>query len=269
MKIPAYINVSETIERFGHDPRCLRPSSERLVVASCSECLGERIKKFRSALRQRLCLDCSNKRNSRNESGRLSRSLKMREFYKRGGEHPTKDKGHSLETRLKMSLARRGVKQDLSAEARKKLAEHCQRTLNNAAQKAITSERNRERLQGSLNHRFGKPPSHTKKVWYACKDGTLVCFRSTWEAIFAAWLDVQGRSWSYESRTFPVTYSIDGRTVNGTYTPDFLVGSVWYEVKGRWTDEGRAKFDAFRKAYPTKRISVIDRSWLSSKNLLS
>jgi hypothetical protein len=268
MVIPCYINEFETIKRFGYDPRRLRPSSERLVVTSCSECMSERIKKFRSALRQRLCLNCSNKINSRNESGRLSRSNKLKEFYKRGGEHPTKGKGHTPSAKLKMSLARKGVRQTLSASTRSKLAEHCQRTLNNALQKSLTAEYNRERMRGSLNHRFGKPPVHTKKVWYARKDGTLVCFRSTWEAIFAAWLDVQGRAWSYESKTFPVTYSLNGQIIDGTYTPDFLAGSVWYEVKGRWTDEGRAKFEAFRMDNPAKRISVIDRSWLSGKGLL-
>jgi len=56
--------------------------------------------------------------------------------------------------------------------------------------------------------------------------------------------------------------------LKGTYTPDFKCPRTFYEVKGRWTDIGLAKFNAFVSQYPKLKIKVIDRSWLTGKGLL-
>jgi hypothetical protein len=79
------------------------------------------------------------------------------------------------------------------------------------------------------------------------------------------WLDARREVWEYEAATFPV--ALAGGAL-ATYTPDFRVAGGWYEVKGRWTVEGRAKFDAFVEQYPEERIVVADRDWLTARGLV-
>jgi len=264
--VPGFIDVEGTIARFGTDPRRLKPSSERLVLTACAVCSQERLKKFRYALKQRLCLKCSNVKNAQNAEGRKKRGNKMRVFYKNGGAHPTKGRGHTKEAKQRMSRAREGKPASLTPAGRERLREHCKRVLNNPEVQERTRCLNSLR-RGPLNPSYGVAPKHTRKVWYVRLDGSKVCFRSSWEALFAEWLDTQRLDWQYEPVAFTVTYSLKDEAVSGTYRPDFLVGSVWYEVKGWWTPEGLAKFNAFQLAYPDKEIVVVDRAWLKSKNL--
>jgi hypothetical protein len=137
-------------------------------------------------------------------------------------------------------------------------------TLNNPEQQARTVAINRRRV-GPLSPSFGRTPAHARKVWHTRLDGGRVCFRSTWEAAFAVWLDARGDYWEYEPCAYPVVLA-DGALA--TYTPDFRVAEGWYEVKGRWTPEGRAKFDAFSEQYPGELIRVVDRDWMTAHGLL-
>lgn len=157
----------------------------------------------------------------------------------------------SPETRTRISVSARA--REYSTEALQKLRDNAERVLHTPEAKAKARAVNRTIRRS--------PPAHGKRVWYTRSDGTRVCFRSTWEATFAAWLDVHCLDWAFEPRTFPVDYMFNGESITGTYTPDFLVGDVWYEVKGWWRAQGRAKFEAFRAAYPDQDIRVIDEQW--------
>ena len=69
--------------------------------------------------------------------------------------------------------------------------------------------------------------------------------RSTWEANFARILKFEKKHFEYENETFLLS--------NGkTYTPDFKVDEVFYEIKGYMTETARDKIDLFRKEYPEK-----------------
>jgi hypothetical protein len=263
--LPEHIKVQETIDRFDHDPRLLKPSSERMVVTDCEVCGIDREKKYRNALKQRRCISCSNRANSAGSVDQRSQS--MMRFYADGGKHPLQGVGHSDETKEKLRILNTGRKFDLSDEQRAKLAQHCLRFLNNPETMERTRSLNKLRV-GPLSPGYGKPPAHTKKVWHTKPDGSRVCFRSTWEAAFAGWLDGEGFDWNYETLAFPVTYEIDGVEKRGTYLPDFESGEMIFEVKGRWTKEGRAKFDAFVEQYPKKSIMLIEREWLKGKDLI-
>ena len=259
------IDCTGTIKVFGYDPSCLRPNSCKPVICRCANCGTLRQKFYRYA--GQLCARCSNIINSSGDLSRSKRSIKMRQFYALGGKHPTKGIGHTQAARQKMSQAHTGKKINFTDDARLRLAAHCQRTLNNPVQQAITRSIT-SKLRGPLSVSYGKPPAHTRKVWYTKLDTTVVCFRSTWEAVFAEWLDAHCIEWEYECRSFPVTYSVDDNLHNGTYTPDFRTGATWYEVKGWWTQKGRAKFNAFELTYPDECIVVIDRLWLKENGLL-
>lgn len=174
--------------------------------------------------------------------------------------------GHTEESKKKMSESKTGITLNLSDETRAKLVVNCNRVLNNPEQKEKTAALNRTR-KGPLSWAYGRKPTHSYKVWYERSDGTQICFRSSWEAAFAKWLDDKHIAWEYEQFTFPITYTIDGQLIEGTYTPDFKTVDGWYEVKGYWTKEGKAKYQAFIQQY-SEFVVVIDRQWLKQENIL-
>jgi len=74
--------------------------------------------------------------------------------------------------------------------------------------------------------------------------------RSTWEANFARSLKFQGIQFEYEPTSFTLS--------NGkTYTPDFRVGEVFYEIKGYLTDTAKSKLELFRIEYPDVIVQII------------
>lgn len=265
--LPPHILVEATVSQLSIDPRFLRPGSSQLVIAECVICNQPRTKQFRLAVSQSKCLACSNRLNAAAPDGVVKRSVFMKNFYAAGGKHPTKGVGHSAVARAKIRRSRVGLKLNLSEESKEKLRRHCNATLNNPITKAAAADKNRLR-KGALNPAYGKPPAHAKKIWHVDSEGNKVCFRSTWEFKFAVYLDQKEVTWQYEKRTFSVTYELRGQTKEGSYTPDFKTEQGWYEVKGRWTDEGLGKFNAFKDQYPDEKIKVIDRAWLKAKGLL-
>jgi len=109
-----------------------------------------------------------------------------------------------------------------------------------------------ERNKGQNNPSFGKVPSNGKRFWY--KDN---CFRSSWEYLYAKWLDKNKIKWSYEVKTFNL-----GQL---TYTPDFYLSEkdLYIEIKGYWRNNAKRKFELFKELYPDKNINL-----LVEKNLI-
>jgi hypothetical protein len=75
--------------------------------------------------------------------------------------------------------------------------------------------------------------------------------RSNWEANFARILKLQGKTYDYEPRSFQLA---EGKT----YTPDFLVDEIFYEVKGYWTKLAKQKLESFKKQYPDIAVQIIE-----------
>lgn len=75
--------------------------------------------------------------------------------------------------------------------------------------------------------------------------------RSNWEANFARILKFQGKTYDYEPRSFQLA---EGKT----YTPDFLVDGIFYEVKGYWTELAKQKLKSFKKQYPDVTVQIIE-----------
>jgi hypothetical protein len=110
---------------------------------------------------------------------------------------------------------------------------------------------------GKLNHRFGKPPLHGKRIKYK-----NILMRSTWEAAYAKWLDKQGIQWQYEPKTFDL-----GKT---TYTPDFYLPETdtYVEIKGRWRDDAKKKFKMFQKKYYSMNIILLKEKELRQLKII-
>jgi len=259
-----HILVNESILMFGNDPRQLKPNSCKFVITKCQVCNNERAKKYREARQNKLCIKCSNNINSSSLLSKKLRSEKMKNFYLNGGKHPTKDVGHTEETKKLMSIVKIGKKLNLTLENKEKLKIRCNLILNNPEQKAKTILINKKRI-GKLSWAYGRTPPHGTKVWYETIDNKKICFRSTWEAKFANWLDNNKIIWSYESKTFPIILPTGN---DGTYTPDFVSGNKYYEVKGRWVKSGLEKVCAFVTQYPWLELIIIDREKMKELSLI-
>lgn len=112
-------------------------------------------------------------------------------------------------------------------------------------------------VSGSKNNRFGKPPLHGKKQKY--KD---VWMRSSWEVLYAKYLDQKKIKWVYEPKTFNLG--------NCTYTPDFYLPKkdLYIEIKGYWRDKSKKKFELFKRNYSNISIKLLMKEDLQKIGVL-
>lgn len=75
----------ETKNKFGYSPDNLRPSSEKIVICKCTNCDKTLERKYRQALRNNLCLKCSNTLNA--NTSLYQRSLSMKGWHTKN-KHP-------------------------------------------------------------------------------------------------------------------------------------------------------------------------------------
>jgi hypothetical protein len=61
------------------------------------------------------------------------------------------------------------------------------------------------------------------------------------------------QKFEYEKVSFSLR---DGRT----YTPDFKVENMLYEIKGWWTQAAKEKFKIFKEDYPETVVQIIDEA---------
>lgn len=111
--------------------------------------------------------------------------------------------------------------------------------------------------KGKRNYFFGKLPLHGKRRWY-----NNICFRSSWEILFAQFLDLSGIKYKYESKTFDLG--------NTTYTPDFYLPEfdLYIEIKGWWRDNAKKKFKIFKKNYSDKNIKIFMKKELQEMGII-
>jgi hypothetical protein len=114
-----------------------------------------------------------------------------------------------------------------------------------------------ESMTGENSPKFGKLPSHGKKIKYKG-----IWMRSSWEVAYAKWLDEKEVKWQYESETFNL-----GKC---TYTPDFYLPETdtYIEIKGWWRDNAKKKFNLFKKLYLFKKITVLQKQDLKQMEVL-
>ncbi|MBN1467703.1 MAG: DUF790 family protein [Fusobacteriaceae bacterium] len=105
--------------------------------------------------------------------------------------------------------------------------------------------RENKRRTGKNSPRFGKS-SHGK--WEKYKG---IWMRSSYEVIYAKWLDFLKIKWIYEPKAFDLG--------NSTYTPDFYLPKrkTYIEVKGWWRPDAKKKYKQFKKLYSNLRILLI------------
>lgn len=261
------IVIQKTKDKFGYLPEKLKPSSEKLVIWKCDICFTEKDKKYRYAIKNNLCLKCSNKKNA--NSNLELRAKKTSDWIKKNG-HPllgTKRPHHVLielkkgreifqklvktETwRKKMSLSSMGEKNHFFGK------KHTLESL----EKMKAFQKTNSATRGKRSNFYGQKPKHGRGAWYSCKDGSKIWLRSSWEIKYAKYLDNLNIEWLYEIKTFPITYD----NKEGTYTPDFFLikENKFIEIKGWWRDDAFIKYTSFRKQYPSLIVELYEKSQL-------
>lgn len=164
---------------------------------------------------------------------------------------------HSNESIAKMSATRREKMKDPEYRARYKNPNHWAKTpegreyLSKKHKGKEFSKETRAKMSRSAAARVrNKPESSFTRGTGGVREDLGQYFRSTWEANFARILNYQGKEWQYEPATFTLGENI-------SYTPDFLVDGIFYEIKGWWDSRSVKKLLLFREKYPIIRIETI------------
>ncbi|RTL01303.1 MAG: hypothetical protein EKK57_04930 [Proteobacteria bacterium] len=97
---------------------------------------------------------------------------------------------------------------------------------------------------------------YAKHINYTTKNGSIVKMKSGWEVKVAKYLDDNNISWEYEKQTFPIIYTYEGQTKDGTYTPDFFLTNEIWEIKGYWRKDAQIKYETFKLQYPDIKIRL-------------
>jgi hypothetical protein len=86
-------------------------------------------------------------------------------------------------------------------------------------------------------------------------------FKSSWEVIYAQWLDEHHIYWTYESYSFDLG--------NTTYTPDFYLPETdtFIEVKGYWRPDAIKKFRLFKRKFKNIKINIIGKKEINNIKL--
>ena len=169
----------------------------------------------------------------------------------------------SLKTRKRMSISKSGPNHPWFGKKRPKQSIRMKGQGNPMFGKHHTEEtkrkirKNHADVGGKNNPHFGRPASNGKRVKYS-----NIFFRSSWEAKYAKWLDVQKIDWKYESKTFDLG--------DWTYTPDFYLPKTneYIEIKGWWRGNARLKVYLFRQKYPDISFQVLEKKELSGKGVI-
>jgi len=79
--------------------------------------------------------------------------------------------------------------------------------------------------------------------------------RSSWEMLYAVYLDCKGVDWKYESKAF--TLKLEDRTFS--YTPDFYLPATdeYVEVKGYFSKHNKRRMKLFASQYPDVKLSMV------------
>ena len=183
----------------------------------------------------------------------LKKIWKNSDFKKNMSE---KRKGHlvSEETREKIRSKNIGIKRPYVTEYNKN-REKVKGWRHTEESKNKISEGNR----GKNNGMYGKPPKYSKYTLYK-KENFEIKMRSTWEVLFAEYLDSIGKKWEYEKHTFDLGDS--------TYTPDFFSGGIFYEIKGYLHGHSREKIEKFKEIYSDHILILIDRTKMIELGIL-
>lgn len=218
----------------------------------------------KKATRCKICINASmvetRKRNgtyvrTSEQNEKLSKTLIKK--YEQGWNEKSPELLEKLSTGLKErwqdgSMARKTIETSLEKYG----VEHWTKT---DAAKSFTSERkkgkklskeSRAKMSVAAAKRIRENNNHYQRGNGKYREDLGHYVRSNWEANFARILLLQNRAYEYE----PTSFVLNETT---TYTPDFKVGEVFYEIKGYMSEKDRKKIQDFKEKYPDIPLEII------------
>ncbi len=120
-------------------------------------------------------------------------------------------------------------------------------------------ERSSRKQSGKNNHMFGKPCPERKLTLYK-----NIWFKSTWEAMFAYEMDLQGIKWEYEKYRIQI---VDSKT----YCPDFIIynelGNIVEIVEVKGYKNGSEKYVEILQKCCRVSVKLCDESEMKRMNI--
>jgi hypothetical protein len=181
-----------------------------------------------------------------NEAQRLAKSVSMKKRYESGWDPNTPEHraklSQSMKDRWTSGKMRNKTHWTQTEEGRSRVSKlHRGKKMGEASRIKMSLSAAKRVREGRLKNHRGRGGIREDLGFYV---------RSTWEANFARILKLQGKDFEYESESFLLS--------NGTtYTPDFKVDGIFYEIKGYMTDVARRKLDLFRYEYPAEIVQMV------------
>lgn len=180
-----------------------------------------------------MCRSCFNKNE---HTGRVvtqetKSKMSKQHYLKKGGIHPLQGKKHSEATKLKLS---------------KKQTEYCKNNQNQFKGHSHSIEAIGKISRGNS----GKEPKWKGRTFQYNGPKGFFKMRSSYELLYANWMDDQGINWTYE-----VQFKLSN---NKIFSPDFqLSNGDIIEIKGYWTKIGLEKWTNFCLDYPNINKTVL------------
>jgi len=208
----------------------------------------------RKMLSEKATKQFKNKKISQEHKDKIGKSSKLRWTDK---EYKDKMRINHLgrevtqETRNKISVTQKGRKNPWVTEYNKNRPKVSGWHHTKESKKKIS-----EGVSGVKNGQYGKTPPIVKGVKFIDRKGRLFKFRSKWEEKLAIYFDKNNIDWDYEK----ITYKLND---DSTYTPDFFVKDMIYEVKGYPYKRSIEKFNLFREEYSHLKITLANRQYFT------
>lgn len=103
--------------------------------------------------------------------------------------------------------------------------------------------------------------NYISNIKYISINGETLFMKSSWEKLYAAWMDTKGIKWQYE----PEFILSNGKV----YLPDFLLsdGTV-VEIKGYFRPDAKVKWDMFCEEYPDVNKHLLQKQELKNLGLI-
>lgn len=210
-----------------------------LYKSKCTKCgIDTGLKRLKVLLKpEHLCSSCNGKSHLGKVVSEETKELlrfKANDFLANGGVHAFLGKHHSEQT--KALLSKQQAKRCREHGNQFKGKTHSKQT------KAIISNKN-----------SGVPPKWKGRTFEYNGPNGRFKMRSSYELLYAAFLDENNVMWKYEPK-FKLN---DGRI----FSPDFelIESGIIVEVKGYWTPKGIEKWNSFCKDYSDLPKVIIDK----------
>jgi hypothetical protein len=224
-------------------------TSKKKLVDTCTECVRKKMVSTRK--------NKGSYTRTEEQNKKLSETLKKK--YEDGWNPNTKEHKEKLSKIMKNAWASGDFKRKSKETCRQKYGTDHWMKISEAKLKFSDiftgrkfSIETRKKMSKSAAERIrtGKCKLNSNGNGYFRKD--LNCyFRSNWEANFARICNYENLNWQYEPDTF---FLKSGKT----YTPDFKIDNVYYEIKGRWLGEAFGKFQNFKLENKECKIELVD-----------